>query len=336
MNKLLYLLSLSLVTACGQSQSAQTDAPSDTERSSTVNRQAPTEDLNRELATKSIAESKGMRFTVPYDRYAIAYNVDLLKFAGSSPKSDPYTTIKCRDLVGQVFTFEELVPRTIDGRECTLVVLTKDGTTYASVINADPARVKSPDYTGQIPGLANLSLIEKARKLLVGRRVFSLRHEAHDTDTTNSGFTDNNDIEYLPKYIPATVRTVEPGQLDLPFKITLEFSGDNTMHSAQYLFSNSAPVNDTDWRFTTRYGFSDPRERYKDLKDPVWKAIQAGSPAKGMTMKECELSMGKPSRKMERFEKQQTTEWYYEDHIGKSWNVEFINDKVEKYANYDN
>ena len=358
MKSALYVFLLMILPACGQTQSGDDNesSPSGESTESTASAESVetsatggfaalfssdvTEDeLNQKLKNRPLQDQKGMRFLVPDDTRRIGYGTDLLKFSGSSPEKDTYTKETCGQVVGQVFTLDKLVSRTIDDRECTLAVLKKGGAYYATVIREKLAEVTTAPYLWRVPGMVNLSLIEEARKLLVGRNMFSLRHSAHDTDTTNNPFADNNDYIYLQRFVPVTIRKVEPGQADSPFKITIEYLADNLMHVGQFTFGKITPIRDDepddDWRFTNYYGFSDHRSDYKDLSKTIWRAVQDGTPVKGMTMKECELALGKPSQKLESFDEKQINEWYYSNKYGKSWNIIFVDGTVDRYLNYE-
>ena len=248
-----------------------------------------------------------------------------------TPGASTYTAprVKSSDLVGQVFTFERLVAIKQDNRDFVLVVLKNRNALYAKVSQEPLARFTDPNaYQVELGNLAYLTDLEKARKLLTGKVLYPTIHQV---------IPSRDEPNWLPKFIPVKITKVEQGDESYPVRLTVEYP-DKKILTKDYILSGTASRRDDfdgGTMFARAYSFTDPRPKTGIDEGPVWRAIQRGVPLKNMTMKECELAMGKPTRKAELVDEVKRIGWYYEVHLAKSWILEFKNGILDKYVSYD-
>lgn len=273
----------------------------------------------------------GMRFIVATPEYSESGSTVTIRLREDPVVAERKDNLDLKKSVGKVFIYEGLKPVPNDDRDEMMAVFKKDGATYTRKLGWSKEQIERSDL-GFLEGMISLDEVEKARKLLLGKTIYPIVQYGDMTAKTEPG-----EMVWLPKYVPVKVLKVEPGISGTPVLLTFEYPGGKQLRNI-YIFSGinsmrGEPVEPT--RFVKSFSLVDPRERVKDTKDAVWKSIQAGKPMKGMTMKECELTMGKPDRRLERFDKYQLVDWFYKKHHRKAWAIEFKDGVINKYATYE-
>ncbi|WP_019947535.1 hypothetical protein [Hymenobacter aerophilus] len=307
-------------------------------------------DLKREFPQRKLLDWKpGMRFQMPGKVADISFGCPLLAFKGPKFKgTDLYgNSPDDKKLTGTTFTFVGLQPFQDKGRDdqnsssyekVAVAFKAANGQQYAYIISNTMAEVTAGDRLIGAPCLVYTDEVEKARKLLVGRTAYVLEAYVSQAST-------RDDVQYLPKFVPVKFTKVDPGTGTAPVRITFEYVGENPRQVQEHdyvLSGTNGYITDAGSRsalnqFGQSFSFTNPRTQNSQIKDSNWKAIQQGTLVKGMTMKGVEQIMGKPRSRSESLEETgRFTTWYYSRFRGKEWNLLFINDKLEKYVNYEN
>lgn len=164
-------------------------------------------------------------------------------------------------------------------------------------LEAAPLEVTSD----KIPMLIDLKMIESARTLLRGKKLWTKSPLWYD----DAGSRING-----LKFIPVTIVDVEPGTIAFPLKVKFTTS-DARSAWAMMNFGYSGKESRS---FANLFYLSDLRERYPQIEDDVWHLICRGKVRAGMTKEECKLSLGNPSEVDSGHDYTQTLDlWHYPD-----------------------
>lgn len=133
-----------------------------------------------------------------------------------------------------------------------------------------------------VPMLLDPQIIDDARKLLSGRKVWTKTQLWYDeADNKMQG----------RKFVPVTITDVMPGSVVFPLKISIK---DETGADA-ILYMNIGSVGIDSRTFKNIFSLSDPKDRYPNIIPEVWNAICNGKVRLGMTKDECKLALGNPT-----------------------------------------
>lgn len=196
---------------------------------------------------------------------------------------DTYNGVNSEDsLVGKVIRFEGVTTKATPGNDDEAVIVFSNGTdklaysTGKSMAVAD-TMISSMD----LPMLIDLQLVDHARELLMGKKVWTRSQLWYDL---------NEDKIEGRKFVPIQINAVEPGNMIFPVKLTIKDENGNDA----VLFMNIGKVGMESRTFQNLFSLSDPKERYADIREDVWKLIQRGKVKQGMTKLECKLALGNP------------------------------------------
>lgn len=187
-----------------------------------------------------------------------------------------------------------------DGSE-SLVIIFNDG---KHILRHDTRRSPSDAMLSMtsmsVPMLVDMDVVEKADRILTGRKVWTLTPLWYDIEGNRQPGL---------KYTAVTVTGVEPGNMVFPLRIRFT-NGD----SEAYMYM-SATENSTDSRtFASLFSLSDPKKNYPSITDEIWQLIRNGRLQKGMTKEECRLSIGNPKNVDSGHNYSQTLDiWQYPD-----------------------
>lgn len=133
----------------------------------------------------------------------------------------------------------------------------------------------------RLPMLIDLSMIEAARRLMIGKRFYIL-----------SPNWENESGERIAgrKYVEAEIAEVSPGSMVFPAKVKFTASDG----SNGYYMMNLGGADRDSRAFATLFSLTDPHLRYPQINDETWGLIRKGEVRKGMTKEECRLSLGAP------------------------------------------
>lgn len=229
---------------------------------------------------------QGMRFMVETDKYAELGSRTELRFS-KYKKSGPNAVRPLqKDYQGKIFTVINLEERLVScprGR-CTrtYVVMECEGNKFEYEFIGSIDEMRQKDVFTTIDKLICIDEIDKARELLINKKLFFLKDplSAHQTQfipvtITNVGM--GSTLLYGPIKI---IYAVESGK---EYEIELKLSGTN-------IYSGGGK------KFNDVFRFNNPKNKYPEISEEIWKLIQNGKVRIGMTEKECELSWGKPEK----------------------------------------
>jgi len=153
----------------------------------------------------------------------------------------------------------------------------------------------------KIPMLIDAKMIESARSLLLGKKLW-----------TRSPLWYDDDGKRIPglKFVPVTITDVQPGTIAFPMKVKFKDSR-GTESWAMMNFGYSGKESRS---FSNLFYLSDLRDKYPQIEDDVWHLICQGKIRTGMTKEECKLSLGNPSEVDSGHDYTQTLDlWHYPD-----------------------
>jgi len=133
----------------------------------------------------------------------------------------------------------------------------------------------------EIPFTIEMSLVDKAAALMRGNDYYI---------TTPVWFNENGDNITGRKLIKVHVDSVTAGNSNYP--LSIHFTDIDGFHSRVYMSTGTGRRSTRN--FDTLFSLTDPRQRYKDIKDDVWDCITRGNVKADMTREECRLSLGNP------------------------------------------
>lgn len=172
------------------------------------------------------------------------------------------------------------VPSMTDVDDSMLLFVTSRGDTLNYRVR-EPAAELASRASLEIPFTIEGSIVDKAQALLAGNDYYI---------TTPVWFNENGDNITGRKLVKVHVDRVRPGNSHYP--LLVEFTaGDGT---ASRVYMSVGTGRRATRNFDTLFSLTDPRLRYKEVKDDVWECITRGTVKLDMTREECRLSIGNP------------------------------------------
>ncbi len=188
---------------------------------------------------------------------------------------------------GDIIEFSHFneVPSMTGKTETEIVFSQNDTAICVYRINSPLEELRKRPGGVEVPFTIEMSIVDKARKQLQDS-VFFVRSAvwySPDGDHTIRG----------KKFIPVKVTSVEPGNLFYPLRVCFRpVDGDENESGSVYM---SVSDNSKSGRnFAMLFSLTNPRLRYPEVSDEVWKNIQDSRVAKYMTREECRLALGAP------------------------------------------
>ena len=163
------------------------------------------------------------------------------------------------------------------------IIYDDNGVGYKYRVTKSISDIMSVDFTPLLPELVSTDYIAKADSLLKNRTLYI---------KTPNWYTLKGEDKRGCKLVPVTVQQVVAGNKIFP--LALIFKTENgeeamvytTMYISQYMSQYST--------FDKLFTFTNPREKYPQIEDEVWKLITRSQVEEGMTKNECQISMGLP------------------------------------------
>ncbi|MEG1574542.1 MAG: hypothetical protein RR293_06630 [Bacteroidales bacterium] len=188
-----------------------------------------------------------------------------------------------RDFKGSIFRYKILEEESSwQGKESSFV-FTCGEDTYRYKIKKSAADILNGDFKPLLPELVPLDYISLADSLLKGRNLYIKTPRWLDSMLIDiSG----------RKFVPVTITAVEAGDKILPLRVVFrdEFGMTASVLTTMYVNSISAQYT----TFDRLFSFTDPKNKYPNIKDDIWQLITSCKVTKGMTKDECRLSVGNP------------------------------------------
>ena len=233
----------------------------------------------------------GREFIAPDNRAILIFDQEGLE-------ADPDAAALEGKILRFAGTDSKLAP---DGSMNTVLLFTLGDRTYRYNTGKTRQEALTNVKSDQIPMLIDLRMVEAARSLLVGKKLWTRSPLWYDE--RGERFTGR-------KYVPVTVRNVTPGTVAFPMKV--EFTDkDGRTAWAMMNFGYSSKESRS---FANLFMLSDLREKYPEIEDEVWDLICSGRVKAGMTKIECKLSLGNPTEVDQGHDYTQTLDlWHYSD-----------------------
>ncbi|MDE6533257.1 MAG: outer membrane protein assembly factor BamE [Muribaculaceae bacterium] len=230
--------------------------------------------------------------------FIAADNKTLLIFEQQGLPTDPETAA----VAGKTFLFEGVESRmTLDGGQDAVLVFSSGNDIFryntGKSVDEAPKNVKSDE----IPMMIDLKMIESARKLLVGKKLW-----------TRSPLWYDGNGNRIPgkKYVPVTISDVRPGSLVFPIKVRFADENGNDV----WAFMNFGNSGKESRSFSNIFYLSDIRKKFPAIEDDVWQLICSSKVRTGMTKDECRLALGNPQEVDSGHDYTQTLDlWHYSD-----------------------
>lgn len=209
---------------------------------------------------------RGKRFVVTDDKIKLIFGA----------------TAPAESLTGKEITFTDATESTgITGGNVTdLSFTTPTGAVVEYRIN-QPLKELSDKPSLSVPFTIQQSMVEQARELLNGKRLYIL---------TRSWRDDNDNSVGGRQFVPVTIDSVSPGNSIYPIKVS--FTDEHRMQGR--MFITPGDKKSSPRTFSTVFSFDDPRKKYPDISPENWDLIIRGRVGVGMTREECRLALGSP------------------------------------------
>lgn len=202
--------------------------------------------------------------------------------------------------LGKIFNFDGITEeRGLDGTDRLSLIFDCEGEKFICETQKSHQEVSKSGYEPLLPNLVMLDEVERADRLLKGKRFYIMTPVWYDE--SGSRFKGR-------KLIPVTIEQVEAGDYLLPYKVT--FRDDSTgRYSVRILMKSRASSGNT-LTFDRVFGFEDPRLKYKEINDTHWGLITQGKVMNGMNKQACQLALGSPT---------ETEQFPYYDGLREQW-----------------
>lgn len=164
----------------------------------------------------------------------------------------------------------------------TLILLSAPGGDTLTYRVQAPVGDVSARPTVEIPFTIEVSLVQSAARLLEGNTYYI---------TTPVWFNADGDNIAGRKLIPVHIDSVRAGNSNYP--LSVHFT-DPASGTASRVFMSAGTGRSATRNFDTLFALTDPRLRYRDIKDDVWDCITRSTVKTEMTREECRLSLGNP------------------------------------------
>ncbi|MCM1021129.1 MAG: hypothetical protein NC343_02580 [Muribaculum sp.] len=177
------------------------------------------------------------------------------------------------------------VPSMTGINETEIVFLSNDTLTCVYRVNAPLNELKARRNGVEIPFTIEMSVVEKARKMLVDSVMYIRTPVWYNSD---GKYTING-----RKFIPVKIVAVEPGNLVYPLRVCFQPVGYED-HEPACVYMSVSDNSKSGRNFAMLFSLNDPRLRYPEITDEVWGNIQNSRVAKYMTRDECRIALGAP------------------------------------------
>lgn len=219
----------------------------------------------------------GDKFRITDNRLALFCDIET---------TDPEDTI----IRGRTVVFDGLFSRLTPSGTMERIIGFSDGKwllTYP--LGRTPASADSLP-SSRLPMLLDLKLVEEARGVLKGRKVWTRTALAYDS----LGLRVNT-----LKFAPYTISEVLPCDGVFPLRIVLRpdsaaVASGTLSPDPRYTYLNLGNGRGESRTFALQFYLSDPHRRHPDIQEDVWHHIMAEKVMTGMTKQECRLALGSP------------------------------------------
>lgn len=183
---------------------------------------------------------------------------------------------------GKTLYYNGMQPRLApDGSEVAILFFSDGNNTFRLNSGKEYALAPQLVTSDNLPMLIDKKMIDSARSLLLGMRLWTRTPLWYDPYGNRVGGK---------KYVPVQIDDVQPGNVAFPIKVL--FHDDNGVSAwAMMNFGTSGMESRS---FANVFMLSDLRKKFPAITDENWNLICAGKVRLGMTKEECKLSLGNP------------------------------------------
>ncbi len=212
---------------------------------------------------------EGKKFLVCDSRFSLVFDTDAGALTNES-------------LVGNIIQYEGVISKTTPGNNDEAVIkFSCDGKILYYPTGRTPETVGSLLSSMDVPMVIDLDIVDKARKILTGKKVWTRSRLWYDKNEDKIGGR---------KFVPVQIVDIVPGNMVFPLKlIILDDTGNEII-----MFMNAGKTGMESRSFKNLFSLSDPKEKYPAIQKDIWELIQRGKVRGGMTKDECKLSLGNP------------------------------------------
>lgn len=185
--------------------------------------------------------------------------------------------------LGDTIRYMGAIPKTgIDGGLKTSLKFEKDGGEINYIIDKPLEMAGSNVKATDLPMLLDIESIEEAKRLLVGKTVW-----------TKTALWYDGEMEFKKgrKFEEVKITDILPGNSFFP--IIIEFISTKGEHGR--LMLNLGASGNESRSFSKLFSLKNPKDKYKNITPENWEAIQTETLRLGMTKEECKLSKGNPA-----------------------------------------
>ena len=190
----------------------------------------------------------------------------------------------CCSLKGTILRYKGLEEtQTWNGVESCVVYNDSSGLEYIYRVLKSITDILSTDFIPLLPELVSTDYIAKADSLLKGKVLYV---------KTSNWYTVDGEEYRGRKLIPVVIKEIIAGNKIFPLALIFKTEeGEEamvytTMSASQYMSQYST--------FDKLFTFTNPRDKYSQIKDEVWQLITQSQVTQGMTKNECQISLGLP------------------------------------------
>ena len=153
----------------------------------------------------------------------------------------------------------------------------------------------------QIPMLIDLEMVDRARELLKGKKLWT---------KTNLWYDEEGNRINGKKFVEVTINEIFPG--DMIFPLRVEISEDNGQSA--FVYMNFGSADNESRSFNNLFSLSDIKKHYPNIDPDTWAYISTGNLKEGMTKEEVRLALGNPTNASSGHDYSQTLDiWNYDN-----------------------
>lgn len=184
---------------------------------------------------------------------------------------------------GKILQFEGVESKiNVNGDLTVTLIFTDNIYRYAYDTGKEFQDAMQTVKSDQIPMLIDVDMVNGARKLLKGKKLWTKSPLWYDsTGERIDG----------KRFVEVTIVDVQSGNLVFPLQLEIVTDDGSTA----YLYMNYGSEDNESRSFANLFSLSDIRKNYPSIDEETWNYISQGKVRLGMTKEECKLALGNPT-----------------------------------------
>lgn len=202
---------------------------------------------------------------------------------------------------GEIFKYKGLKEEQTWSGVQTFLLYEYANQEYKYKVSKPLSDILNSEFKPLLPELVSLDYIQKADSLLKGKELYIKTPNWYNKDGVETKGQ---------KYVPITIVEVSAGNKIFPLSIKFKTMGGDeySVYTTMYKPLTTSQYSTFDKIFT----FTNPKNKYPQIKDEIWQYITQSKVALGMTKDECKISIGLPNKVNQLPEYSGLRErWYY-------------------------